>query len=203
MNLPFGLPAIRDASGKRKDDTSEIAAYYERKLSEYRDVLEKYKNILFEYASRLDGYDKRSLDNQLSIVQTALDLTYLKEQGDRITEQGEKLEALLKDMKTGAPDSELESNIESLATSILDTNYKLDGLDKNVVNRLSELLIELQKQSVYQNRQLQSELASDVDRLKRSVRRGHVLNWFLFLLSLLSLSGIVVTGLYVMEIIPF
>lgn len=203
MNLPFGLPAIRDASGKRKDDTSEIAAYYERKLSEYRDVLEKYKNILFEYASRLDGYDKRSLDNQLSIVQTALDLTYLKEQGDRITEQGDKLEALLKDMKTGAPDSELESNIESLATSILDANYKLDGLDKNVVNRLSELLIELQKQSVYQNRQLQSELASDVDRLKRSVRRGHVLNWFLFLLSLLSLSGIVVTGLYVMEIIPF
>lgn len=203
MNLPFGLPAIRETSGKRKDDTSEIAAYYDRKLAEYKDVLEKYKNILFEYASRLDGYDKRSMDNQLSIVQTALDLTYLKEQGDRIADQGEKLEALIKELKESNPESGLASGMENLATSVLDANNKLDGLDKNVVNRLSELLIELQKQSVYQSRQLQSEMAADVDRLKKAVRRGHTLNWVLFLFSVLSVSGIVVIGLYIMDIIPF
>jgi hypothetical protein len=203
MNLPFGLPTIRENTNKRKDEGSEIALYYERKLAEYRDTLEKYKNCLFEYASRLDGYDKRSMDNQLSIVQTALDLTYLKEQGDKIAEQGDKTNVLLEELKTKSPESDLASNIESLAISVIDANSKLDGLDKNVVNRLSELLIELQKQSVYQNRELQTDLISEVERLRKSVKRGHALNWFLFFFSLLSLSGIAVIGLYIMEIIPF
>ncbi len=208
MNLPFGLQTSRENA--KKKESLEAALYYERRMAEYRDTLERYKKCLFDNINRLDSYDKRSMDNQLSIVQTALDLTYLKEQGDQMIELLEEQRKVIpedKGLETINNISEtlhnVSSNLESLATSLLDANYKLDGLDKNVVNRLSELMMELQKQSLYQNRQLQADMTSDFERLTKSVKRGHVLLWFLFILSLFSLSGIVFIGLYIMEIIPF
>jgi len=195
MNLPFGLPSIREVNSKKKDDGTEIAAYYEKKLAEYRDTLEKYKTCLFDYAKRLDGYEKRAVDQQLTTVQTALDLTYLKEQGDKLVE-------LTEELKAAAPVN-LDIRMESLAGAISDVNSKLDSLDKNVVSRLTELLLELQKQSVYQSRQMNSELIVEVEKLKKTVKMGHTLIWFLFIMSMLSLSGIAFIGLYIMEIIPF
>jgi hypothetical protein len=199
MNLPFGLPAIKDTYVKKKDDSLEAAIMYEQKLAEYRDALESYKRCILEYSDKLNNYDRRTVDNQLSIVQTALDITYLKEQGDKSVE-------LLEDMKAVQLNS-IISNLDSLIKAIVDTNYKVDGLDKNVVNRLSELMIELQKQILQQDKQLsaqlQSQLTADIEALSRNVKRNQALLWFLFAFSLLGMSGLAFMILYILEIIPF
>lgn len=195
MNLPFGLPTIKDTAIKKKDEVPELTAYYEKKLAEYRDVLENYRRCISQYSGKLDSYDKRGLDNQLSMVQSAIDITYLKEQTDKTVE-------LLEDMKAG-PVSSMQSTLQNLVTAMLDTNYKLEGLDKNVVNRLSELLFELQKQAINQNRQLQLEMSNEIEQLNLKVRRNHTLLWFLFIFNILGLSGLAFMILYVMEIIPF
>jgi chromosome segregation ATPase len=209
MNLPFGLTNMKDTFGKRKEESTEAAALYERKLAEYRDALENYKRCILEYSGKLDGYDKRSMDNQLSIVQTALDMTYLKEQGDKTAELLNDVNRLasetsrqLEDMMTG-PVAKTSASMESLAASILQTNYKLEGLDKNVVNRLSELLLELQKQVMYQNKQLQAEAMDSIDRLTHTVKKGHAILWFVLAFNLLGLSALAFLILYIMEIIPF
>lgn len=209
MNLPFGLPNMRDASGKRKEESAEAAALYERRLAEYRDTLENYKKCIMEYSGKLDNYDKRSMDNQLSIVQTALDMTYLKEQGDRTAELLDSINRLtdemsrqLEEMKTG-PLTKTSVSVDSLAASMLETNYKLEGLDKNVVNRLSELLLELQKQVILQHNQQQSQVLDSIDKLNRSVKKGHTLLWLLLVFNILGLSALAFLVLYILEIIPF
>ena len=195
MNLPFGLPTSIEIGRKKRDGSSEATVLYERKLADYRDTLKYYKRCILEYSSKLEGYDKRTIDNQLSIVNTALDLTYIKEQGDKTYD-------FLKDMTEGSINKSL-LQLESLITTLVDTNYKLEGLDKNVVNRLSELFLELQKQSVNQNKQLQEELIAEVEKLSKSVKKGHALLWFVIVFNLIGLSGLAFLVLYVMDMIPF
>ena len=195
MNLPFGLLGVKDLGGKKKEEIQEVTATYERKLAEYRDTLEFYKKWLLEYTSSIGGTDRKAVEQSLSSVQAAMDLTYLKEQGEKTMELigelgGETVDKLL-------------SELEIVKTALAETGYQLEGLDKNVVNRLSELVIELQKQASAQNKQYQAELTSQVEHLERSVRKGHALVWFLFVFNLMSISGIVFIILYILEIIPF
>lgn len=194
MNLPFGLPGVKDL-GKRKEENPELAAQYKHKLAEYRETLDNYKKMVMEYSGKLEGFDKRSMDNQLNSIQTALDLTYIKEQGERALE-------LLEDMSKG-PGSKSLSELEEIVTTLVDTNYKLDSLDKNVVNRLSELLIELQKQTAFQSKQYQTELSSSVEMLSRSIKKTNALLWFVFIFNLIGISGTAFIILYILEIIPF
>ena len=173
MNLPFGLPNVKENSVRRYYESAQITALYDHKLSEYSDLLERYKKCIIEYSDKLDGYDKRSMDNQLSIIQMALDMTYLKEQGDK--------------------------TIEFLD----DTKDNMEGLDKNVVNRLSELVLTIQKQSAEQNKQLQAEVLVKVDMLTRKVKREKALIWFFVFINLLSLGALAIFVLYYMDMIPF
>lgn len=194
MNMPFGLPVVKEIGIRKRDDQGEATAHYARKLSEYREALEIYRKCILEYSQKLEGYDRRSIDNQLSIVQTALDLTYIKEQEDKIFES-------LEEMKQGTFAKTL-SQMESLLSAILDTNYKLDALDTNVVNRLSELLLELQKQTMLQTKQMETEVAANLEKLTKSVKKGHGLLWFLVVFNILGLGGLAFVILYVLEIIP-
>ena len=193
MNLPFGLPA-KDL-GKRKEEALEAAALYEHKLADYQHTLENYKRYLTESLSKQDSEERRYVDSQLSLVQMALDLTYLKEQGDKLTE-------LLQETKQG-PITRTLSEIEGLITAIADTNYKLEGLDKNVVNRLSELCIELQKQTSLQMKSNLSEMAIKLELLEQKAKRSNALLWFLFIFNILSLSGIAFLIVYIFGIIPY
>ncbi len=194
MNLPFGIPGVRDL-GKRKEENPEAAAQYKHKLAEYRETLENYRKMISEYSGKLEGYDKNSVESQLSNVQYALDLTYIKEQGDRALQ-------LLEAMNKGL-DGKTMAEIEGLVTTLVDTNYKLEGLDKNVVNRVSELMIELQKQTALQNKQYQTELSASLEQVSRRVKRTNALLWFIFIFNLIGISGIAFIVLYILEIIPF
>lgn len=194
-NLPFGLSVLKDTAARKREESSHTSEQYEHKLAEYRDALENYKKCILAYAGKLENYDKSNLDNQLSVVQTALDITYLKEQGDRLIE-------LLEEIKTDKLDKTL-ANLEHLITAVLDTNYKMEGLDKNAVNRISEVIVELQKQTSSKNYEQHAELERDIDILNSKVRKNNVLLWFLFAFNILSLGGLVFVILYIMKVIPF
>ena len=195
MNLPFGLPNVKETALRRYYETAEVTALYEHKLAEYRDILESYKKCILEYSDKLDGYDKRSMNNQLSIVQMALDMTYLKEQGDKTIE-------LLSVKNTDTSDMILKTLVD-ITASMTDTKDNLDSLDKNVVNRLSELVLELQRQSVEHNRLLQAEVLTGMDKLTRKVKRGNILLWFFVIINLLTLGTVAFFGLYYFDMIPF
>ncbi len=194
MNLPFGIPGVKDL-GKRKEESPEATAQYKHKLAEYRDTLENYRKMISEYSGRLEGYDRKSVEGQLSKVQFALDLTYIKEQGDKILELLEELGK--------KPEDKTQAELEGLITTLVDTNYKLDGLDKNVINRISELMLELHKQTAIQNKQYQTELSASLELLSRRVRKTNALLWFIFIFGLTGLSGIAFIILYILEVIPF
>jgi hypothetical protein len=193
MNLPFGISGVKDL-GKRREENPD-AAQYKHKLTEYRDTLENYRKMIMEYSGRLEGYDRKSVESQLSKVQVALDLTYIKEQGDKMLEL---LEALSKKSEDKTSDE-----LEGLITTLVDMNDKIDGLDKNVVNRISELMIELHKQTVFQDKQIQTELSESVELLSRKVKKTNALLWFLFVFGLVGISGIAFIILYILEVIPF
>jgi hypothetical protein len=93
--------------------------------------------------------------------------------------------------------------LEKLNAGLETANESLDGVDRNVVNRISELLIELQKQNTIQSKQYQADIITDIYALDRRVRRGHALLWFVFIFNLIGISGIAFLILYVLEIIPF
>lgn len=124
-----------------------------------------------------------------------MDLTYIKEQGDKTIELMEDLD------KVGIKSIMLE--LEKLKAVLETTGENLDGIDKNVVNRISELLIELQKQNTFLYKQYQEESSASLQALDRRVKRGHVMLWFVFIFNLVGISGIAFLILFVLEIIPF
>jgi hypothetical protein len=195
MNLPFGLPNMKELGNKMREDAKEVTSIYENKLAEYRDTLEYYRKWLIEYSNKYEESEHRQGGQRLTGVQTAMDLTYLKEQGEKTMELMEELNKV----KVNA----ILLELEKLNTSLEAANDNLDSMDKNVVNRISELLIELQKQSTLQNRQHQESLSAEISALDRRVRRGHALLWFVFIFNLIGISGIAFLILYVLEIIPF
>lgn len=236
MNLPFGLPVIKESGVKKREDYSDAVVQYERKLAEYKEVLETYRKYIREYSLRLEGYERKFRESQLDDVQSALDLTYLKEQGDKSMELLRQLKALSgnkpyinldqitdalagTDKKLDALEDELktrEESLSSLSKSMLtmainldnmdkrmDTlSGNIDGLDKNVVNRITEFLLELQKQHIYQNRQLQTEVVADVEKLNQTVKSNKVLLWFILIFNFFGLTSIAFLVLYYLEIIP-
>lgn len=195
MNLPFGLYNVKDLGNKMKEEAKEVTTMYEHKLAEYRTTLENYKRWLLEYADKLETSEHRNSDQKMISVQTALDLTYLKELGEKNTD-------LLEELNRGAI-SNILLELEKLNAVLMNTNESLEGIDKNAVNRISELLVELQKQNTFQNKQHQTDLTANMDLLGKRVTRGHALLWFLLLFNLISISGIAFIILYVLEIIPF
>jgi hypothetical protein len=186
MNL-FGL--------SKKNLPSDSTILYEQKLVQYRNTLEQYKQCLVEYSGKLEGLEKKHLEDQLSMVQTALDLTYLKEQQDRTRE-------LIGEMKKW-PIGKIATDLEGLTATLVETNFKFEGIDKNVVGRLSELQMELQRQTLYHTKQLQLELLDGLKQITKAVKNGNILLWFLMIFSLIGLSGLAFLILYVLEIIPF
>ena len=195
MNLSFGLPNSKVRGNKMKENAKEITSSYDHKLADYRNTLESYRKWLLEYSDRCEEYEHRIGVHKLNGVQTAMDLTYIKEQGEKTIELMEDLNKV----KIGAVMLELEKMKAVLET----TGDNLDGIDRNVVNRISELLIELQKQNTFLYKQYQDECFSGLNALDRRVRKGHVLLWFVFVFNLISISGIAYLILYVLDILPF
>ena len=185
--MPFGLPSAKEDKSKRNPSTEAIIQL-ERRIAEYKDTVENYKKCLSEYKEKLDGYDKMVIDNHLSNAQRALELTYLKEQGEKTID-------LLGEVQSDSLKRTL-ANLDILSGAVSEANNKIDGLDKNVVNRLSEMIIELQKQGVYQNKQIETDITANIDKLSRKVKAGNIVLWISLLINLLCFSGLAVFVIY-------
>ena len=194
MKLPFGLPQRYGNKARQQNESRELIAFYERKLSEYSDALMKSDQCTTKNIEKLEEYHNSFKDTQLSNVQMALDMTYLKEQDDRLID-------LIQHIRT---DSEhVEEGLESITAILKKVEGNVEGLDKNAVNRLSELYLELHKQSLEQNRQLQSELTINIDRLNKRVKRGNILLGLFMTGSLLACGVVAFLVLYYLELLPF
>lgn len=202
MNIPFGLPAKKETATKKKEVTVRTDVLLEKRLEDYRDTLEHYKNFILEYSNKIISQGKSTSDNQLINEQTTMDITYLKEQEDKVVNLLNDLIRSLQEIKTEAIIKSLSST-ESMSASLADMSLKLESLDKNVVNRLSELLLELQKQTFYQNNKNQTELVSYLDNLTLKVKKGHSFLWVLFTLNIFGLGVLAFLALYVLGILPF
>lgn len=185
--MPFGLPSMKEDKNK-KNISAEAITQLERRIVEYKDTLENYKQCLSEYKDKLEDYDKQAIDNHLSHVQRALDMTYLKEQGERTIE-------LLGEVQSDSLNRTL-ANLDILSGAVTEANNKIDGLDKNVVNQLSEMISEFQKQGVYQNKQIETEITANIDKLSRKVKRGNVVLWISLIINVLCFSGLAVVAIF-------
>jgi hypothetical protein len=219
--FPFGIPGSKTEEKKQETGTipvtknpyavmNEQALRYEQKLTEYEAALEKSLSCMEHYAGKLEELSRRPAEkpeNQLSLVQAAVDLTYIKEQGKELRSLLEELrdsinsgnlEQFTKVLAQGNKSAEQQ---ESLLTTLIDTNYKLEGLDKNVVNRLTDVQVELQKQTLFQYKQNQTELQAHLDILTKSVKRNKLLLWLVFIFQFLGLGALTFIILYLLEII--
>lgn len=192
MNLPMGLSALFEIGVKKKEET---AATRQDVHVEYKDKLEYFMECIHAFSDKLDHMEKQSEKDKLSTVQTAIDLTYMKELGDKTLDT-------LSQIQDG-PINKTLSNIEELTVSMTETNFKIGELDKNLVNRLTELLEEQQKQSMFQNKQLQTELLTSLEGVAKSIKKGRIVTGLLFFFNLISLSGVIFLILYILEIISF
>ena len=211
MNLPFGIPMMKENVIKKKANSVEGPAVREQMLIEYRDTLEYYKKCVLEYYCKLQEYDSKVKDHQLTLVQAALDLTYIKEQDAKILEHlaknqseasGNKTLEFLKELKDGPIEKTLHQ-LERIVADIIETNYKLDGMDKNVVNRMSELMMELQNQNSYLTRQLQMEVIPEIKTLPRFVNISRTLLRLVVFFNIIVVSALAFIILYTLKIIPF
>lgn len=235
MNLPFGLP-VKETGVKKKENYADAVTQYEHKLAEYKEVLETYRKYIKEYSIRLENYERKYRESQLDNVQSALDITYLKEQGDKavellhqlkaatglkpnmnldlittsLEEVDQKLDELEKDLKQREESlNDLNKNMLTMAINLDNMDKRMealcanvDGLDKNAVNRLTEFLLELQKQHLYQNRQLQTEVLAEIERLDHSTNKNKVMLWFILIFNIFGVISIFFMVLYYLEIIP-
>lgn len=213
MNLPFVLPARKDAASRKKEEPvkqgSSLEQMLERKLEQYRDYLEEYKRCIGEYSAKLDSYEKSSSDNRLANAQTAQEINYLKEQEEKTVDLLYDLHRMAEEIKAETINRS-QLGIESTTASLEDVKYKLEdmklkieGLDKTVISKMSELLLELQKQTIYQNKQNHTELVSYLETLTQKVKKNQIILWISFILNIFGLGAFVLMVLYIMEIIPF
>ncbi len=222
--FPFGKPGINIVEGKKHDKGNmpatknfaslkkEQTMMYEKKLQEYEETLDKYQSCIHQYLERLEELNRRTAEkpeNQISLVQAAVDLTYIKEQGkelrdlvEELRESGDRsnLEQFNKILTQGNKAAEQQ---ESLLTTLIETNYKLEGLDKNVVTRFTDVQVELQKQTLFQYKQNQTELQSRMDTVAKSVKRNRLLLWLVITFQFLGLGAMTFIILYLLEIIRF
>lgn len=203
MNLfPFGAAGNKEIPIKKGESDNPGRQRYELKLAEYKNILEKYQQAMMDYRRKLESMGRVPADGQLSLVQTALDLTQIKDQGKKTLEYLEELKQS-SDFKILAQGKNVLDQVESLAAALIETNYQLEGLDKNTVNRLSDILMELHRQLINQINQAQTGILTDMEDLKKSVKGNRGLLWLLFIFQFLCMGGLAFIILYLLEIISF
>lgn len=94
-------------------------------------------------------------------------------------------------------------NMESLMTTIIGTNYKLEELDKNLMNSLSTKLPELEEQLIYQIKEENAGLKESVNKLHKKAKGNRGLLWFLLILQFIGFGALAFIILYLLDFIYF
>lgn len=205
MNLSFN----RETSTRKKNDKTVSSAFNEYKLEEYKNILDNCKKFIWEYSNKLDDFDKRAMEYQPTITKTALDVACIKEMGDKTAKLLDKMKIDSMDMNH-AEMSVISSSMEHMkvqldvlerSMTVISNNMELR--DRNLGERLSELVNEQQKQIIYQNKQFQLELVYITDKLFNSIKKKQKLLWIINMISILGFGSTVFLILYTLKVISF
>jgi hypothetical protein len=162
-----------------------------------------------EYINRLGQSDNQPNGTQISLIQTSMQLSQIQKQSDEIILILEELRQKENDWSQEQSEEAFKlgrksiDQIESLMTTIIETNYKLEEQDKRVINSLSLTLSELHKQLIFQIKEENAGLRENLIRLQRKVKGNRGLLWVLFVLQFIGLGALAFIILYLMDYIYF
>ncbi|NLJ96950.1 MAG: hypothetical protein GX321_07315 [Clostridiales bacterium] len=191
--------------GKSKELRDTYKGKHEGILLHYKDLLHRYKQTLERYMQNLPPTQEPRREGHMSTSQ----LSQLKDQNERIL-------LLLEELKNRESEimSELDNNIlnsskkiveqmDNLLATNIETNYKLDELDKRVVSNVTANFVELQKQLLYQLNEKQAQLFESNQILHRKIRTNRVLLWILIIFQTIGLGALAFIILYLLGYIYF
>lgn len=178
---------------------------YEGLLLQYKDLLRHYKQTLEKHIQELPLVDNYASEGQLYISQLS-----------QLREQSEKMILLLEELKQRDEDAmyELDKTIidngkqildqmESLLATIIETNYKLEELDKSLLNKMTANFEELQKQFLHQIKENQALLHENQLMLHRKVKGNRIFLWIIFIFQIIGMGGLAFIILYLLDYIWF
>lgn len=194
---------------KNKEITDYAKDKSEPRLAQYKEVLKRYKQSMEEYTQRLSAINNNSSDSKLTLVQTEMQLSQIKNQGEEIL-------LLLEEIKTKNGDGSQEKSeealsqgsksldlLESLMATIIETNYKLEEMDKSLINNLTSILSELHKQLLFHFREEHTVLQENYLKLQKTVKGNRGFLWVLFVIQFIGLGALAFIILYLLDFIYF
>lgn len=158
-------------------------------LEQYKELLKGYRKSMEEYTQRLRYIGNRTRDDQATLVHTAMDLSQIKS-------QNEEMLMVLEDLKQRdsvcSQDQTLDQ-MESLMATIIETNYKIEEMDKGLNNNLNSLLYQIKEEQ---------DLLKDMNlKVKKTLKGNRGLLWVLFLFQFVGLAALAFIILYLLDYI--
>lgn len=198
----FPLSKIKENADQARDK-SDI------RLEQYKEVLRRYKQSMEEYTKKLRQIDNQPEGSQIALVQTSMQLSQIQNQSEEILLILEELKQ--KDGNWSQEQSEevlsqgrkTSEHIESLITTAIETNYKLEDIDKRFMNSLTSILTEVHKQLLYQIREENAGLRESQLKLQKKIKGNRGLLWILFGLQFIGLGALAFIILYLLDYIYF
>jgi len=135
------------------------------------------------------------------------EIAYLKEKSEITANMIESLNSQLESINNQFVEfkSDIEQKtmdrLENLSSSLAETNSVVSKVDKNVSNRISELLLDFQEQMFFQTQQQLSEMMTTVNKLSKTSKRGQIIKIIMLLLNILAIGMLVFLSLSELGII--
>lgn len=179
---------------KNKENSDYTKDRNDLRLEQYKEVLKRYRQSMEEHILRLSQIGNRTDSSQVSLVKTSMQLSQIQNQSEEILLLLEEIKQ--KENSWSQVQSEEALNqgrkcldqIESLMTTVIETNYKLEELDKQLLYQIKEKNMELQDYYL---------------KLEKKVKGNRGLLWILFILQFIGLGALAFIILYLMDYIYF
>ena len=198
----FPLAKNKDISDYNKDRE-------DLRIAQYKEVLKRYRQSMEEYINKLGSIDNQPDSRQISLVQTSMQLSQIQNQSEEILlileemrQKGGDWSQVQKEEAYSQERNALD-HIESLMTTVIETNYKLEELDKRLINNLSVVISELHNQLLNQIKEENIGLRDNLLKLQKKVKGNRGFLWMLFIMQFISLGALAFIILYLMDYIYF
>lgn len=192
---------------KNKENLEQSKDRNDMRLAQYKDTLKRYKQSMEEYTQRLRAINNYPVDSQITLVQTEIQLSQIKNQSEgillileeiKLQNAGWSQEQSEEVLSQGKKSLDL---MESLMATIIETNYKLEDMDKRLINNLTAVLSELHKQLLMQICEKHDELSESYLKLQKTVKGNRGFLWMLFILQFIGLGALAFIILYLLDFI--
>ena len=134
----FGSQGTKDELEKLRASELKLRGKYKKNLAQYKDTLADYQEVLTEYENRVRTNNDVSSRVEAELAKITLDFLYLKEQGNHLIEDIEKVGFIKLDQLKASLDR-LESDIKSVKDTQVEMKDYLAQSEKRTKNLKSKL----------------------------------------------------------------